>query len=58
MRATIALDDGMVAEALDLTHARSKRELIEIALQELIDRRKTKATFYCGGQSPLGRRPR
>jgi Arc/MetJ family transcription regulator len=52
MRATITLDDSMVAEALDLTHARSKKELIEVALQELIDRRKRKRLLALEGKAP------
>jgi len=52
MRATITLDDGIVAEALDLTHARSKGELIEVALKELIDRRKRRRLFALEGKAP------
>jgi Arc/MetJ family transcription regulator len=52
MKATITLDDGMVAEALELTHARSKRELVVVALQELIARRKRKRLLALEGKAP------
>jgi Arc/MetJ family transcription regulator len=52
MKATIILDDGMVAEALELTHARSKRELVAVALQELIARRKRKRLLDLEGTAP------
>ena len=42
MRTTIVLDDDLVQEALALTAARSKREVVELALQELVRSRKKK----------------
>ena len=36
MRANIVLDDSLVQEAFRLTDARTKRELIQLALEELI----------------------
>lgn len=52
MKTTITLDDGMIAEALELTHARSKRELVAVALQELIARRKRKRLLDLEGKAP------
>jgi Arc/MetJ family transcription regulator len=42
MRTTIVLDDDLVKEALALTTARSKREVVEMALQELVRSRRKK----------------
>ena len=42
MRTTIVLDDDLVTEALALTAARSNREVVEMALQELVRSRKKK----------------
>jgi Arc/MetJ family transcription regulator len=36
MRTNIVLDDSLVQEAFRLTDARTKRELIQLALEELI----------------------
>jgi len=36
MRTNIVLDEELVAEAFRLTDARTKRELIQLALEELI----------------------
>ena len=36
MKAGIVLDDDLVEEALSLTGARSKRELVHMALTELV----------------------
>ena len=36
MRTNIVLDDNLVEEAFRLTDARTKRELIQLALKELI----------------------
>jgi Arc/MetJ family transcription regulator len=42
MRTTIVLDDALVKEALALTAASSKREVVVMALQELVRSRKKK----------------
>lgn len=39
MRTNIVLNDALVEKALSLTGARSKRELVELALKELIAHR-------------------
>jgi len=36
VRTNIVLDETLVKEALRLTHVRSKREVIHLALQELV----------------------
>jgi hypothetical protein len=53
MRTTILLDDDLVNEALALTGARSKREVVQIALQELIRSRKKKNLADLAGQIRL-----
>lgn len=40
MRTNIVLDDKLVQEALDLTGARTKKELVHLALEELVERRR------------------
>jgi len=42
MRTNIVLDDELVEQGLALTGAKSKRELVNTALQELVQRRKKK----------------
>lgn len=42
MRTNIDMDDDLVAEAMQLSGARTKKELVEIALKELIRQRKKK----------------
>ncbi len=36
MRTNIVLDDELVAEAMKMTGARSKREVVDLALRELL----------------------
>lgn len=36
MRTSIVLDDQLVEEAMRLTHVASKRQLLELALRELV----------------------
>lgn len=42
MRTNIVLDDDLVDEALALTGARTKREVVQLALEELVKARKKK----------------
>ena len=42
-RTNIELDDELVEEAMELTGARSKREVVDIALRRLVD----KGSLYC-----------
>lgn len=39
MRTNIVLDEELVAEAMRVTQARSKREVVDRALRELVSRR-------------------
>jgi len=39
MRTNIVIDDELVAEVMRVTHARSKREAVDLALRELLARR-------------------
>ncbi|AEE96911.1 type II toxin-antitoxin system VapB family antitoxin [Mahella australiensis] len=42
MRTNIVLDDKLVEEAFRLSNAKTKRELIQLALEEYVDNRKRK----------------
>ncbi|MBI4987233.1 MAG: type II toxin-antitoxin system VapB family antitoxin [Rhodocyclales bacterium] len=50
MRTNIVLDDRLMAEALRLTKARSKREAVDLALRELVSRRRRKNVLDLVGQ--------
>lgn len=50
MRTNIVLDDRLMAEAMKLTKARSKREAVDLALRELISRRRRKNVLDLVGQ--------
>jgi len=53
MRTNIVLDDELVKEALRLTGVRTKRELVNVALKELIRSRKKKDLFELTGKLEL-----
>ena len=40
MRSTIDIDDTLIKEAMKLTKAKTKRELINMSLQEIIDKKR------------------
>ena len=40
MRTNIDLDDDLMAEAFRLTEARTKKDLVHLALRELVERRR------------------
>ena len=40
MRTNIDLDDELIAEALRLTHAKTKKEVVHVALRELVEARR------------------
>ncbi len=50
MRANVVLDDSLVNEALSLTGVSTKRELLTLALRELVARRKQKDLLDLAGQ--------
>jgi Arc/MetJ family transcription regulator len=50
MRTNIVLDETLVQEATALTGVRTKRELIDLALRELIRSRRKKDLFDLAGK--------
>jgi len=50
MRTNVALDEKLVTEATILTGAPTKRELLDLALRELIRARRKKNLFDLAGQ--------
>lgn len=50
MRTNIDLDEVLVEEAFRLTHVRTKKELLHLALEELIRSRKRKNLLDLAGQ--------
>ena len=44
MRTNIVMDDDLVQEAFALTGVRTKRELVHMALKELVRRHRKRAT--------------
>ena len=53
MRTNIVLDEELVNEAVSLTGIRTKRELVHLALKELIRSRKKKNMFELAGKLEL-----
>jgi Arc/MetJ family transcription regulator len=56
MRATIELDDDLVREALAVTGARTKTEVIHLALEELVRSRRKKNLADLSGRIRFRRR--
>ena len=54
MRTNIVIDDDLMNEAISLTGIRTKRELVNLALQELVAKRKKKDLFKLAGQIEFG----
>ncbi len=54
MRTNIVLNDDLVREAIMLTGITTKRELVEVALRELIRSKKKKDLFDLAGQIDFG----
>ena len=50
MRTNIVIDDDLINEAISLTGIRTKREVVNLALQELVAKRKKKDLFKLAGQ--------
>lgn len=50
MRTNIVLDDQLVDEALQVTGARTKKEVVHLALQELVRSRKKKSLADLAGK--------
>ncbi len=53
MRTNIVLDDDLVNEAFQLTNARTKRELVHLALEELIRVRRKRNLAELAGRIEL-----
>ncbi len=53
MRTNIVIDDTLIDEAVKLTGIRTKRELVDLALKELIANRKKKDLFQLAGKIRL-----
>ncbi len=53
MRTNIVLDDALVDEAFSLTGVRTKRELVDLALREMVHRRKKKNMMDLAGKIKL-----
>ena len=53
MRTNIELEDDLVEEAFSLTGIRTKKELVHLALRELINSRKKKNLLDLSGQIEL-----
>ena len=50
MRTNIVLDDELVNEGLRLTHLRTKKDLVNYALKELVTRKKRKSILELEGK--------
>jgi len=50
MRTNIDLEDELIEEAFSLTGLRTKKELVHLALRELINARKKRNLFDLSGQ--------
>ena len=50
MRTNIEIDDKLMEEAFSLTNVRTKKELVHLALQELIKAKKKKDLFELSGK--------
>ena len=50
MRTNIVLDDRIVTEAMKLTKAKTKREVVDLALREIVALRKRKNMLDLVGQ--------
>lgn len=50
MRTNIVLDEALVAEAMELTQAQTKRQVVELALREMVVRRRRKNVLDLVGQ--------
>jgi Arc/MetJ family transcription regulator len=50
MRTNIVLDEGLVAEGLKLTGAKTRKELVNQALRELVENRKRRNLLDLAGK--------
>ena len=54
MRTNIVLDDQLVSEAMRLTHAQTKKEVVDRALRELVARHRQRALRDLVGRELIG----
>ena len=50
MRTNIVLDDDLIRQAMELTGARTKREVVHLALSNLVERGKRKNLLELAGE--------
>ncbi len=50
LRTNIELDEGLVDEAMKLTHIKTKKELVHYAIRELVRKAKTRKLLDLEGQ--------
>jgi Arc/MetJ family transcription regulator len=50
MRTNIVLDDDLVEQGLALTNLKTKRELVNLALKELVNRKRRKSLIALEGK--------
>lgn len=50
MRTNIVLDDELVGEGFKITNAKTKRELVDIALREMVNRARRKDILELAGK--------
>ena len=53
MRTTIEIDERLLREAMDITGAKKKRQCIELALQEVVRRKRLERLIQRLGKTPL-----
>ena len=53
MRTNVVIDDALVEEAFALTGVRTKRELVHLALQELVRQRRKRDLMELAGKVQL-----
>ncbi|MBI5188234.1 MAG: type II toxin-antitoxin system VapB family antitoxin [Nitrospirae bacterium] len=53
MRATIDIDDKLIEEAKKLTAVKTKKELINLSLKELIKKKRIEHLLSLFGKSPI-----
>jgi Arc/MetJ family transcription regulator len=53
MRATIDIDDKLIEEAKKLTNVKTKKELINLSLKELIKKKRIEHLLSLFGSSPI-----
>jgi Arc/MetJ family transcription regulator len=50
MRTNIEIDDSLVKQAMKLTKSKTKKEVVNLALKELVNQRKRQSILKYGGK--------